>query len=261
MNKIDKLEKILRDKISGSEQILSGLNNYLLENINDRAEIKSAVKKIKANLFHFAAVENYISSLDETLKSNNNKVEDFIRKISTNSENKFLRLYKRAEPYLKNIRTVLTLSNSKTLLEIFRLWVKDNRRIDVIVCESRPKHEGRIFAKHLLKENIKVNVITDAMISLYIPHTDAVILGADSILKNGNVINKTGSLAAALLCKYYKKPCYIIASKEKLSNKKRFRQEKQTEDEIWKFRNKNLNITNYYFEEVPKKLITKIISG
>jgi translation initiation factor 2B subunit (eIF-2B alpha/beta/delta family) len=46
-----------------------------------------------------------------------------------------------------------------------------------------------------------------------------------------------------------------------LSKKTKFKQKKQAVEEIWKFRDKNLNITNYYFEEIPKELITKIISG
>lgn len=249
----------MTDKTSGSEQILSGLNNYFLEIINDRKEIDAAVKKVKANLSHFTNVESYITSLEKILKLHRTgETEAFLKSFNENSENKFLQIYNSAKPYLKNLRTVLTLSNSKTLLEVFKLWAKENKHLRIIICESRPKYEGRIFAKHLLKVNIKIEVITDAMMSLYIPVADAVLLGADSILKNGNIINKTGSLSAALLCKYYKKPFYILASKDKLSKKKSFRQKKQADDKIWKFKNNNLYISNYYFEEVPKKLITEI---
>jgi translation initiation factor 2B subunit (eIF-2B alpha/beta/delta family) len=261
LNNLDKLDKILTDKTSGSEQILSGLNNYLLEIIDNPVKIKSDLKEIKDNLFHFAAVENYINSFEQALKSNQNEAKKFLKLFDKNSQNKFLRIYKNAGPFLENIRTVLTLSNSKTLLEIFMLWAKDNKRLHVIICESRPKFEGRIFAKHLLKENIKTTIITDAMISLYIPRADAVILGADAILKNGNIINKTGSLAAAILCKYYKKPCIVMASKDKFSNKIRFRQKEQEDGEIWEFHDTNLNVSNYYFEEVPNNLITNIFSG
>ncbi|MGD1006809.1 MAG: hypothetical protein ABR980_06225 [Ignavibacteriaceae bacterium] len=262
MENKNKLDKILTDKTSGSEQILSGLNNYLLEIINDRKVVEFALKKVKADLFQFTGVENYINSFEKVLKSNRTgEPEKFLRRFAINSENKFLRIYKNAEPYLKNIHTVLTLSNSKTLLEIFKLWAQNNKRLHVIICESRPKFEGRIFAKQLLKQDIKVELITDAMMSCCIPKADAVILGADSISNNGNVINKTGSLAAAILCRYYKKPCYILASNDKLSKKTKFKQKKQAVEEIWKFRDKNLNITNYYFEEIPKELITKIISG
>ena len=258
----NKLDKILTDKTSGSELILSGLNNYLLEIIDDLKVVEFALRKIKTGLFQFTGVENYISSFEKVLKSNHTgEPEKFLRQFAENSENKFVRIYKNAEPFLKNIRTLLTLSNSKTLLEIFKLCAQNNKLIKVIICESRPKFEGRIFAKHLLNENIKVEVITDVMMSYCIPRADAVILGADSILINGNVINKTGSFAAAVLCKYYKKPCYVLASKDKFSKKAKYSQNKQAIEEIWKFRDKNLNIINYYFEEVPKELITKIFSG
>ena len=262
MKNINKLDKILTDKTSGSEQILSGLNNYLLEIVDDPKVVEFALKKIKAGLFQFTGVENYIKSIEKVLKSNRTgEPEKYLMRFANNSKNKFLHIYKNAEPYLKNIHTVLTLSNSRTLLEIFKLWVKADSRLHVIICESRPKNEGRIFAKHLLRENIKVEIITDALMPGYISKTDAVILGADSILKNGNVINKTGSLAAAISCRYFKKPCYVLASKDKISNKSSFKQKKQAAGEIWKLRHKNLNITNCYFEEVPKNLITKIFLG
>ena len=262
MKSKNKLDKILTDKTSSSEQILSGLNNYLLEIINDRKVVEFALKKVKADLFQFTGVENYINSFEKVVNANRTgEPENFLQRFAINSGNKFLRIYINAEPYLKNIRTVLTLSNSKTLLEIFKLCAQNNKLLKVMICESRPKFEGRLFAKHLLKENIKVELITDAMMSCCIPKADAVILGADSILNNGDVINKTGSLAAAILCRYYKKPCYILASNDKLSKKTKFKQKKQAVEEIWKFRNNNLHIANYYFEEVPKELITKIISG
>jgi len=259
----NKLNKILTDKTSGSEQILSGLNSYLLEIIGDPKVVEFAIRTIKSGLFQFTGVENYINSFEKVIKSGHaGEPEKFLRQFAENSGNKFVGIYKNAEPYLKNIRAVLTLSNSKTLLEIFKLCAQNNKLMEVIICESRPKFEGRIFAKDLLKENIiKVKLITDAMMSCSIPKVDAVILGADSILNNGNVINKTGSLAAAVLCRYYKKPCYVLASKDKLSKKLKYSQKKQAYEEIWKFRNKNLNITNFYFEEVPKELITKIFSG
>ncbi len=116
------------------------------------------------------------------------------------------------------------------------------------------------MAKELLKCGIKVDMITDAMAGIFVPKADAVIIGADVVLNNLNVINKTGSLALALLCKHYKKPYYVLAGKSKFVNKKRHETIEESYDKIWKYVHPNLTTTNIPFEEIDKRLITEIIS-
>ncbi len=260
--KTDKdLEKILKDKTSGSSEVLFKLNNYFKDIIGEPKKFKFTIQIVKKELSHFSSVDNYVKSL-ETIYStkSHQEIEDFLNTYYKIQLSKYQKLYKNSKPFLINAKTILTISNSKTLAEFFKIWKKENRRLKVIVCESRPKYEGRIFARTLLHENIKVELITDFMISLFIPKVDAVILGADSILKNGNVINKVGSLTAALLCKQLSKPFYVLTTKEKFTNRKTLRQNEQLKSEVWNYQNKNLTIKNIYFEEVPKKLITKIIT-
>ena len=116
------------------------------------------------------------------------------------------------------------------------------------------------MAKELLKCGIKVDMITDAMAGIFVPKVDAVIVGADVVLNNGNVVNKTGSLALALLCKHYKKPLYVLTAKSKFVNKKRHKLSKESSDRIWKYVHPNLTTTNIPFEEIDRRLITEIIS-
>ena len=116
------------------------------------------------------------------------------------------------------------------------------------------------MAKELLKNGLKVEMITDAMTGIFVPKADAVIVGADVVLNNGNVINKTGSLALSLFCKHYKKPFYVLATKSKFVSKKRHEMSKENSDNIWKYIHPNLTTTNIPFEEIDKGLITKIIS-
>jgi translation initiation factor 2B subunit (eIF-2B alpha/beta/delta family) len=98
------------------------------------------------------------------------------------------------------------------------------------------------------------------MAGIFVQKADAVIIGADAVLNNHNVINKTGSLALALLCKHYKKPYYVLAGKSKFVNKKRYKIVEESYDKIWKYVHPNLTTTNIPFEEIDKRLITEIIS-
>jgi translation initiation factor 2B subunit (eIF-2B alpha/beta/delta family) len=93
-----------------------------------------------------------------------------------------------------------------------------------------------------------------------IRNTDAVIIGADSILKNGNVVNKSGSLPLAILCKEYNKPFYVISTKSKISDKQKFKPPKENPGSVWNYKNPKLTVENFPFEEVNKNLITSIIT-
>ena len=255
------LNKILNDKTSGSTEIVLKLNEYFHSNADNFEVVNFSFKQAKEKLSHFAVINNYLNLLQNILRGKNpNNVLDFTRNFKTETDKKYQRLYKHSLKYLSNCNYILTLSNSATLLEIFKRLKKDNNKLKIIVAESRPKNEGHLLAKALIKNKIKVEFISDAMVSLFVPKIDAVVLGTDAILKNRNIINKTGSKAAALLCKHYKKPCYVITTSDKISSKTKFHQKKQNPEEIWKIKNRNVEITNYYFEEVEKNLITKIIT-
>ncbi len=98
------------------------------------------------------------------------------------------------------------------------------------------------------------------MMAFAVKKSDAVIIGADSILKNKNVINKSGSLPLAVICKYHKKPFYVIAAKSKYSNRKKFKPVKEKGISVWDYSKEKLEILNYPFEEIDFSLITDIIS-
>ncbi len=255
------LNKILNDKTSGSTELVLKLNEFFHIHANNFKLINLSFKKAREKLSHFAVINNYLNQLQKVIRTKDfHKISDFTNNFKTETGKKYQRLYKHSRKYLSNCNNIFTLSNSATLLEIFKYLKKDNDKLKIIIAESRPKNEGRLFAQALVKYNIKVEFITDAMISLYIPEIDAAVLGADAILKNGNIINKTGSKAAALLCRYYKKPCYVITTQDKIIFKNKFRQTRQNPEEVWNIKNRNIKITNYYFEEIEKNLITKIIT-
>ncbi|HEY7751983.1 MAG TPA: hypothetical protein VH917_06790, partial [Ignavibacteriaceae bacterium] len=203
----DPLTKILSDNISGSSELTSMLNNYFLKNSNNINLIRHSVVLASRELKHFSSVKNYLHSLNQIIKKGNLDVlKNFLMKYDKEEDikcsvitNMFLARY-------KNVNTILTISRSGTLSKVLTLLRKKNNKLEVIVSESRPAFEGRLMAKSLLKSGIKVDLITDAMTGIYVQKCDAVIIGADKILSNRNVVNKAGSLSLALLCKAFGKP-------------------------------------------------------
>ena len=255
------LNDILKNKTLGSSEIVRLLNDYFYSIRNNIPEIRKNIKKVKSSLTQFQGVDTYLKELGYVLRKNNKtELKSFLSEHTNKELKKFEILFSKVYPFLKDFESVITISRSGTVLEILKLWYKKNKRIEVIVCESRPMFEGRLLAIDLVKEGIKVKLITDAMMGLYINEVDAAIIGADDVLKNGNIINKVGSKALALLSRDQKKPVYVLSSKSKFSNQKYYRLKSENPNEVWNKKSKKLSIQNIYFEEIEKKLITKVVT-
>ena len=53
---------------------------------------------------------------------------------------------------------------------------------------------------------------------------------------------------------------YLRLDKSKFSNRKRFKQTSHPAKEIWNTKLANINIENFYFEEIEAELITEVIT-
>jgi len=252
------LNKILADKTSGSVELLERINFFLHKNYNQIPNKLSIISSLQQHFKSFENIQSYLKKLKLLIQQDSLSI-NFFKKFKINSSSTFNKIYSNALPFLKKKKTILTISNSTTVFEtINRLPTKD--KLHLIICESRPKLEGRSLAKKLIHEKIKVELITEALAGNYIQKCDCVLIGADAILKNSNVVNKIGSLQLAILCRYYKKPFYVLADRSKFSSRMKSKQKKEDSDEVWKGAPKKMIIKNIYFEEIPKYLITKIIT-
>jgi translation initiation factor eIF-2B subunit delta len=257
----EKLNKILNDKTSGSTEILLSLNKFLISGLGNKKFINSSLIDAKKKLSHFAVINNYILTLNNIIVQNDfDKVKNYVNTVESLEEKKFEKLVNNIKKELPRAKNILTISRSGTLIRIFKLWNQRKTDFKLIIPESRPSNEGKTMAKELLKAGLKVEMITDAMTSNYIPRIDAVIIGADAVLKNGNVINKSGSLSLAVLCKYYRKPFYVLTTKSKYIHKTKHNFIRENPDRVWKYKHPNLITSNIPFEEIENKLITKIIT-
>lgn len=257
--KVDyRLRKIFLDKTSGSTELLKQINIYFLKNYDRVPDKLATISSIRKHFRSFQNIQQYLKQLELRIHSRQLS-EKFLTEFKCMSETTFDRIFVNSLPYLKNKRSILTISNSKTVFEILRRLGAESCKL-LTVSESRPKFEGRILAKKLLKENYKVRLITESLAAYYLEKCDCVLIGADTVLKNKDVVNKVGSLQLAVLSKHFKKPFYVVTGKSKFGSKNVFTQRKESPDEIWKNRSDKITIDNFYFEVVPARLITKIIT-
>ncbi|MCL2084262.1 MAG: S-methyl-5-thioribose-1-phosphate isomerase [Oscillospiraceae bacterium] len=87
-------------------------------------------------------------------------------------------------------------------------------RFDVYVDETRPLLQGaRLTAWELAESGINVTLIADSMAGAVLRDglVDAVIVGADRIVRNGDAANKVGTYALSVLAAAHKIPFYVAA--------------------------------------------------
>src|SRR5574341_484767 len=91
---------------------------------------------------------------------------------------------------------------------------RDGKGIDVIACETRPLGQGaRLTSWELTHAGIPHRVIVDGAAGWLMAQgeVDLVITGADRIAANGDVANKIGTYALAVLAKAHGIPFYVAA--------------------------------------------------
>lgn len=82
----------------------------------------------------------------------------------------------------------------------------------VIVDETRPLLQGaRLTAWELSRAGIDVTLICDNMAAAMMAKqgVDLVIVGTDRVTRNGDVVNKIGTLNLAVLCQHFGIPFYV----------------------------------------------------
>ncbi|KYH27552.1 ribose 1,5-bisphosphate isomerase [Halalkalicoccus paucihalophilus] len=107
---------------------------------------------------------------------------------------------------------VLTLSRSGTVEEALSVADLDQ----LIVLESRPDREGLHVAEGLA-DALDVTVTLDAAVSHIMDRVDIVLVGADTVLADGSVINKVGTRTAAVAAAHEGVPAYAVAAVDKIS--------------------------------------------
>jgi methylthioribose-1-phosphate isomerase len=101
-----------------------------------------------------------------------------------------------------------------TALGVIRAAAEQGKRVAVLADETRPFLQGaRLTAWELVKDGIDTTVITDNMAGaiMRLGQVDLVVVGADRIAANGDVANKIGTYAVAVLAKEHGIPFYVAA--------------------------------------------------
>lgn len=130
---------------------------------------------------------------------------------ATQSKSSRNRIAQLSESFIREGSTILTHGFSRAVLAILLRANSQGKRFTVIVTEARPDDIGYVTAKRLHDANIPINLITDAAVAHYMDRIDLVLVGAEGIVENGGIINKTGTHQLSIVAKALNKPFYVAA--------------------------------------------------
>jgi ribose 1,5-bisphosphate isomerase len=183
----------------------------------------------------------------------------FQRKLETSKE-------RIAEIGAKRIRegmVIFTHCHSSTTTYLLSKAKKDGKKFEVICTETRPALQGRITAKEMVELGVKTTMIVDSAARSFMNDADLVIVGADALTSEGNVINKIGTSAIALLAYEARKPFYVVAELMKFDPDTLCGDyetiEERSPAELWIDAPKNLTIRNPAFDVTRRDYIHGII--
>ena len=146
-----------------------------------------------------------------------------------------------------------------------------DKGISVIANETRPYLQGaRLTAWELVQEGIPCTLITDSMAGHLMSkgEVDVVVVGADRIAANGDVVNKIGTYALAVLAKRHGIPFYVAAPLStfdlKIPDGSHIQIEERPAEEVTGYRGtrwapEGVGVRNPAFDVTPAELVTGII--
>jgi ribose 1,5-bisphosphate isomerase len=213
------------------------------------------------------AVRWIISQVEDSVKEE----VDALAEVVASSAGRFLSDLEASKECIgeigsKRIRdgmVVFTHCHSSTVTHILRKAKEDGKKFEVVCTETRPVFQGRITAKELLSLGIKTTFIVDSAARSFMSNVDLVIVGADAITSEGNVINKIGTGTIALLAHEARKPFYVVAELLKFDPATvcgdHVQIEERSPDEVWKDAPEKLIVRNPAFDVTRRDFIHGVI--
>lgn len=164
---------------------------------------------------------------------------------------------------IRNNSIVLTHCHSSTVTHLLKKARQDGKVFEVICTETRPVFQGKITAREMLDLDVKTTFIVDSATRFFMNQVDMVIVGADAITSEGNVINKIGTSMVALVAQEARTPFYVVSELLKFDPATMYGDYEKIEErdprEIWKNAPKNLIIRNPAFDVTRRGFIHGII--
>jgi translation initiation factor 2B subunit (eIF-2B alpha/beta/delta family) len=153
-------------------------------------------------------------------------------------------------------RRVVTLSRSGTVLSALEL----GRPEAVLVAESRPGREAVGVAERLAEQG-EVTLTSDAALAHSVVEwgADVLLVGADTVLADGRVVNKVGTRGAAIASSFEGIEILVVAAADKLAPGGTIDLEARDPSELYDG-DADLEVSNPTFDVTPPDCIDGVVT-
>ena len=240
----------------------------------------STARPTAVNLFRAIDRMKRVATTSDDVRKIKQALINEAKKIHTDEEVAQERLSRLGAELIEDGFTILTHCNTGplatagygTALGVIKAAVKQGKKIEVIVTETRPLLQGaRLTAWELMQENISVTLTTDSMAGYFMSRlkVNCVIVGADRIAANGDTANKIGTYTLAVLAKENGIPFYVAAPTStidlSISSGEGIPIEERNPEEVTsiggvRLAPRGVKAANPAFDITPHKYITAIIT-
>lgn len=137
--------------------------------------------------------------------------------------------------------------------------------VRAFVSETRPRHQGRLTARQLRGQGVPVTYLVDSAVNMVMGDIDWVVVGADSIARNGDVVNKVGTSMVALSAREHRVPFYVAAETYKVDRRARTGKDVRIEErdprEVVEARDlPRIHVMNPVFDMTPARFVRRIVT-
>jgi ribose 1,5-bisphosphate isomerase len=213
------------------------------------------------------ALRLIINRVEKTEERNVKKLTDIVSQASqqflVDLENSTKKIAEIGARRIRNNHVILTHCHSSTVTNLLKRAKHEGRTFEVICTETRPMFQGQTTAKEMLELDIKTTFIADSATRFLMNQVDLILVGADAITSEGNVINKIGTSMVALAAQEARTPFYVVSELLKFDPATMYgdyeKIEERSPNEVWKNAPKDLVIRNPAFDVTRRDFIHGII--
>ena len=234
----DKIRQIESDRTSGASQIsrnaLEVLRFFVLTSKNQTYQrFVEDFNQVCRQLFHarpnMAPVQNLVAQFNYYVNTFADRDLVSVRKFALSradelckeSEVAFSKSAEWASNVIADSVCLATCSYSSTVCETLKVAKNQGKNFKVFVAESRTHDNnfchGQFLVTCLKPLNIQTEVFPDNEIQRYVPKTNCVLVGADSVLHDGSIINGTPTLELAVNANECEIPFHSVCETTKVN--------------------------------------------
>ncbi|MFA5363593.1 MAG: hypothetical protein WC325_00230 [Candidatus Bathyarchaeia archaeon] len=262
----EKLKEIESDRTSGASQIARNalaVLEYFVQTTktSSHEEFIDGFNKVGKLLFlarpNMAVVQNLVAQTvyevnrypDSRLEAVRNFALTKLDELTTQSITAVQDSAKHAAKLIGDYARVASCSYSSTIVETMKQAKQQRKSFTVYVAESKSIDNryryGEDLANSLRSIGVDAEVFSDNQIAEYIQKTGLVLVGADSLLFDGSVVNGTPTCALAVAAKQCGLPFYCVCETAKAN--------------VNSYLGKSVE-TKTGFDFVPAELVTGVVT-